>query len=79
MNGVGGRIPVAAAAEELHDLAGGLILPLSEKTASETQMSRLNTFTLAYYILSMNKISRRAKLRTVCHLEQIHKCYWLNT
>lgn len=34
-----GRIPVAAAAEEPHDLAGGLILPLGEKTASETQTS----------------------------------------
>lgn len=41
MNGGGGRIPVAATAEELHDLAGGLILPLSEKTASKTQMSLL--------------------------------------
>lgn len=41
MNGGGGRIPVAATAEELHDLAGGLILPLSEKTASKTQTSLL--------------------------------------
>lgn len=60
----GGRIPVAATAEEPHDLAGGLILPLSEKTASETETSLLNTFNFAHYIEYMNKISCRAKLRT---------------
>lgn len=45
-----GRIPVAATAEEPHNLAGGLILPLSEQTASEKETSLLNTFNFAHYI-----------------------------
>lgn len=63
----GGKIPVTATSEKPHDLAGGLVLPLSEQTASETETQAsilYATFNFAHYILYISEMSRRAKLRT---------------
>lgn len=71
-----GKIPVTATSEKPHDLAGGLVLPLGEQTASETETQAsilYATFNFPHYILYISEMSRRAKLRTLCHPEQIHK------